>query len=307
MIEELKSPLYTDLAGASVEVRWNNKSNCCCRMAQFPEGPFWICGHWRMRLATPIFVILAFLISHGMFVFDTYNLYKNLVWQIVGLTVPSVILFCCAFAYIAALCKGPGYVPYNWHITKKEKYTWKEMMDNMVIYTQQAEYARQAPRPPRSSFSIDARRFVLRADHYCDWIQSWVGVKNHRQFLLMLWYTFMYMLANLGFRYWWYLDVINNFKWWKVFGWLTVVFVLYAGFYSLYHFSIAVHHVIKNVTAVEMYNKRYHSSMNKGCLNNCAEICGTKKCLLCWPIPCFMCFKPQESGYYCHLHQDVEQ
>ena len=303
---EFDKPLYTDVQYNEYEIEWENKSNCCCRIAYFPAGRFTVCGHWRRRMREPLLVSISFCIIHGIFVFDTFDKFPSLVWQICGLAIPSFFFLCLCFAYFATICKGPGYAPFNWAQSRKTKYTWLEMMQNMAIYQQQVNYAKQSERPPRSSFSIDARRYVLRADHFCLWAQTWIGVKNHRHFLLMGWYCFAYMLANIGFRYWWYIYSVKSFKWWTLFGWATIAALLASGFFAIYHFCVSVKNVVRNVTAVEAYNKRRIQAMNHGCLGNCEEICGTRKCLLCWPLPFIMCFKPLANGYYTELQQDAE-
>lgn len=299
-------PAYTGVEYTEYEIEWEDRSNCCCRIAHFPAGGFTLCGHWRRRLRTPFLVSISFCLVHGIFVFDTFDKFPSLVWQICGLAIPSFFFFCLSFAFFAMICKGPGYAPFNWAQSRREKYSWREMMQNMAIYQQQVNYAKQAERPPRSSFSIDARRYVLRADHFCLFAQTWVGIKNHRQFLLMCWYSFMYMLANIGFRYWWYIYSVEKFRWWTLFGWASLPFVIYTGSFAIYHFSIAARNVIRNVTAVELYNRRVITEMNKGCIGNCEEICGTRKCLLCWPLPFMTCFKPAANGYYNAQRLEIE-
>jgi hypothetical protein len=173
-------------------------------------------------------------------------------------------------------------------------------MSSMVIYEQQASYARGASRPERSSFSADARRFVLRADHYCLWTESWIGIRNHRFFLLMTAYAGLYMLTTVVLRIYWVVTIVRanrGFEWlWLVSG-LATLAVIGSGGFSLYQFWHAIRNLIVGITIVERYHKK-EVKQARECLKNFEEVCGSRWFCICWIFPCCMCFKPLEDGFY---------
>lgn len=299
--EELKKPLYSDYEKMNIE--WVDKSCCCCKIALFP-GSFTIWGHWRVRLRRPIMVVLGALMVHALYLWDTWHTFPSVVLKAVGILLPTFLLFCCGYAYFAVMIAGPGYAPYNWALTQKTKYTWKEEMDNMAIYRQQVEYGKQAARPLRSSFSQDARRFVLRADHFCEWTKTWVGFKNLRQFLLMTGYAALYGLSNIMLRYWFYLRLANSFEWYYIFGTVTALGLIYVVGFGSYHFGVAASRVARNVTGSEVYNKRFVKRADRGCFLNYEEVCGSRKWIMFWIFPFINCFKPMGDGFYMDLMND---
>lgn len=252
----------------------------------------------------PVFIVVTYCLLHALFIYDTYPLFPSFWWMVGVLAGVSLSFLCCGWAFLATIVKGPGYAPYNWVNTRQTKYAWDVEMSNIAIYQQQVDFARRSVRPPRSSFSIDARRFVLRADHFCVWVQSWIGLKNHRQFMLMIFHAFVYAGACIGFRWWWYWDAVQSFRWWTVLGWMSCVINLFIMLFSMYHLSHATRNLARNVTIVEKYNKRKIEVIDKGCMQNCEEICGNRWCLLCWWIPCACCLEPKISGFYPELMYD---
>jgi hypothetical protein len=193
MDEALKQDLYTIDRQVCYSAEWVDQSCCCCHIAYFPPGKFRVCGHWIISLRIPFLAFFGFAVTHASLIYDAPGTLP-MFWWVVTIGATSLVWLCIAVSYIMIICKGPGYVPYNWATTQVLSYAWAEEMANMVLYQEQAQLARGSARPPRSSFSVTARRFVLRADHFCVWAQSWIGLSNHRYFLLMMFYALFYML-----------------------------------------------------------------------------------------------------------------
>jgi hypothetical protein len=174
-------------------------------------------------------------------------------------------------------------------------------MSSIVVYREQGEMARGSVRPPRASFSVNARRFVLRADHFCLWAQSWIGLKNHRFFLLMTFYAVVYMLGYVACRVFWVLSIIKEWKWFYLLGAVNTLFVMVAGCIACWHFCKGSRNAIRNWTVVELHKQQQSNDVNhfdKGCVRNCEEICGPKWLLPCWIVPCCACFQLAENGMY---------
>jgi hypothetical protein len=280
-----------------VQIRWEDKSFCCFHIAHFREGSFTVWGHWRVRLRVPVVVSVLFLLSQASFVYDTLTP-TPFWWFVGGCCGVGFLGLCVVVSYVATIARGPGYVPYNWAVTRQKGYTWRQCMDNMVVFQEQSEYAKGAARPPRASFSIDARRFVLRADHFCVWLQSWIGIRNHRYFLLMTSYSFLHAVAYTAFRLWWFRGVLAGIHWRHCFGLAASAFVVGAGLFGLLWFVIGVRNLCDGVTAIEKWNKRRSEFTKETFCGNCEEVCGQRRWMLCWIIPLFCCLEPGEDGFY---------
>ncbi|OHT01995.1 DHHC zinc finger domain containing protein [Tritrichomonas foetus] len=302
----LESETRQDYVG-DTEAEYAESRCCCCKVAYFTIGGFIFLGHWRRRLTVPIILSILYLLSFVVFIFDTYGTYPNLYSASLAYFFTGFFFICVIFSYLLVIIKGPGYVPYNWAKTRQRHYTWEESMKSMALYADQAEFARSTlDRPKRSCFSNEARRFVLRADHFCIWAKSWIGLKNHRFFALLCIYSFLYSLSILGFRYWMYKDIItgvSKFKYFYILGIVTVVVLGYFGSLSLFHFIKTIRNLARNVTTLEEWGGRLNE-WNRGCCNNFEEVCGSRKYAICWPFPCVWCLEPLEDGFYDEDHND---
>ena len=171
-------------------------------------------------------------------------------------------------------------------------------MSSLAMYQEQVDIARmQEERPGRASFSVQAKRFVLRADHICLWADSWVGFNNQRYFILFTFWTIIYAVCWFVFRFQWYTHLLRPFKWYQIISCLLMPGVLYILAFSFHHFRHSFCNAIHNMTVIEKYKKRSVDDYDRGCFNNFSEICGPKYCVMCWPIPC-CCFNPTVDGFY---------
>ena len=186
---------------------------CCCKVAYFPIQNLTFIGHWRKNLAIPIIVGIFYFVTISCYFVDTYNTFPNLTYLILSYFFTSFSFICFIIGYYAIIIKGPGYVPYNWFETHKTKYTWEESMRNIAIYNDQVKFAQSSvDRPRRSCFSKEARRFVLRADHYCKLGKSWIGLKNYRYFILTCFYCFLFSFSIVLSRYWLFTGIYRFYK-----------------------------------------------------------------------------------------------
>jgi hypothetical protein len=288
---------YTDPQPLWV-THWIDKSCCCFNIAYFPDAHFTVCGHWRTPFKVPIIISIVFLITFASLIYDILPVFPKKLYLIIAIATMSFLAFCVILSYFLIIVRGPGYVPYTWERTRRKQYTWEEFMTNMVVYSEQEALARAAARPPRSSFSIDARRFVLRADHFCLWCQSWVGLLNHRYFLLMTGYVPVYALAYLVCRVFWVAWIADgHFSWWILIGAVSTFVTTVPGLIGVHYFCQAARNVIDGVTAVELFHNRAIGK-NQGCVSNCEEICGPLGCCCCWCCPFCVCIEPAEDGFY---------
>ena len=294
---------------ATLRTDWIDKSCCCFRIAYFPVGDFSICEHWRMNFKKPILISIFMLASLVFFFLDTSS---SISWghsfptdtlMKTSYSLISVVFFFVALSYFLIIFIGPGYMPYNWCISKQNEYDFETMMSSIAVYNEQMLYGQTHERPERSSFSTDARRFVMRADHFCWWTESWIGLKNQRYFILLTFWFSVYCLLYIGFRYFWAYDIIktcideNKFDFTSLPGWIFVVAFMGLFVFSIRLFLVSIVNLSKNITLIEKWKSQKAQkpivsyTPGRKTLDNCQDVCGPKECLLLWPFP-FICFRP---------------
>lgn len=298
LINNAQVPTVEVEYAGGVRTDWIDKSCCCCRKAYFPVGDFTICEHWRVSLKIPFLVISLFVASFALFIFDTSPLFStshqfpNNIWNYSVYSVLSFTFVNVIISYVAIIYIGPGYLPYNWCITRQDEYDWESMMSSIAVYQEQVEFGRTHERPERASFSIDARRYVLRADHFCYWTQSWVGLKNQRYFILLTGWASLYCLELLGFKYFWARDIIETaiktkkFDYYSIPGFVFLLITIFLFIFAFRLFIAAMRNLAQNLTLIERWKNKESPTPGRGCCRNFESICGTRKAFLCWPFPC---------------------
>jgi hypothetical protein len=104
-------------------------------------------------------------------------------------------------SYFNAVCRDPGYLPFNWQSSSPTKFDWRSLMDGTAILPGQFAYVEQNVRPPGCSFSKSYGRFIIRGDHICGWISNWVGKRNHKHFLLMMGWGILCAISLFCWRF----------------------------------------------------------------------------------------------------------
>jgi hypothetical protein len=296
--------LYTK-DSEKLKTKWEDRSCCCCRVAYFPEQNFFICGEWKTYFLNVIFVCLLFLIIYASLVLDIiikpvdyFQQHTNIKYCLIG--VVSFLFLMLAFSYFATIVIGPGYYPFNWAETKKREYSWEEQMDGVAVNDDQVEYVAQNDHPVRCSWSKEARRYVIRADHFCKWTKTWVGVKNHRYFILTTLYCFLFCTFDLlGLLP----EVLTNIKsktttsiTIRISASILIIVDLLMIFFSLKLLFPSLINLSKNITQTEKHNKKICDYSKPTCLDNFEEICGPKNAILCWIFP-FACLSPKVTSW----------
>ncbi|OHT16533.1 DHHC zinc finger domain containing protein [Tritrichomonas foetus] len=270
-----------------------------CRIAYFPIGKFTICGHWICAPLKPFLVSISFLLLSALCFYNIWTFSPSLASKIGFSIFYGFCTFCLIMAYFEVIVIGPGYLPFNYKTNKIEPFLWENAMESIVVYREQMEYARESERPPRTSFAISARRFVLRADHYCFWTESWIGLKNARYFLVMLFWVIMTCISWFCVHTYWFMDIAQSedFKWQYVLGIIGHVAIGCIFFLSCYHCFLSTRDLCNNWTSLERWKNRTLPVYDQGCMSNFEEVCGARKFCPLWIFPCFIS-QPLQDGFY---------
>lgn len=179
---------------------------------------------------------------------------------------------------------NPGILPFNWSETKQRRYTKDELRSGIAITRDQKMWGKTHDWPSRSFFSGDYGAIVLRADHYCMWINHWVGLKNHKFFIQSLFYCSAFLIEYLFVLYKVFRNDAAIRK--SPFFYFVLLACVTFGFFHTSSLYDQLSNVLKNITSYErMSDSGQFSLHDKGILKNFEEIFGSVFLLPFWFLP----------------------
>lgn len=257
----------------------------------FGKSPFWYVNdamfvsirfnHMQLSFLYCVFHLLL-LSSFFIWKYVAYDLYFDSLnayfYYILSLYITLTI------GLFRTILTNPGYLPFFYPAqSDRRNFTQTEFRQGFACKKEQVEWARNQKKPHRSTFSERAGYFVIRADHFCAWIQNWVAYKNHRFFLIFVTFSAIYMdtiflhFVHLLFFHFKSCSIPCHIFTLSLSGFFSFIFSVQ----TLYQYA----HVSVNVTLLESL-KRQNRFYDRGCLNNWSEVCGPKKLICLWPFPC---------------------
>ena len=212
-----------------------------------------------------------------------YNLLPVMTHRTLALAVMLFFWLPGLILLIVTWLKDPGFLPFFYPATDRQTFTSTELRYGTACNDVQKEWARKQPRPARIVFSEGAGRYVIRGDHNCFFTGNWVGLHNHRYFVLAITYL---MFADLIF--------VLSFLWvaWQgklAMGWIkaTALIIITLGFLFLLSQNVfgQLFLIGWNMTMVDRLKHWDRGQYDRGCLNNYEEVCGPRKYICLWWLP----------------------
>lgn len=255
-------------------------------------------GKWRYDPIVPIVIIsvsVIFFVMCSIFLLPHFGTEGKVI------NVISFFLVVLLDAnYLQSIIVGPGYFPFFWSEQTRTNhdmfndlndldYHDDESPSGIITNSDQLNWARTKPRPKRSIVSSKAGRIVMRPDHFCDLISSWVGKKNLKFFILFIFYTFVVSILLIIYTTRFCLSQVRNNSWRWNFDFLFAFYALWCGvgFSSICLFILIFNcnNVRKGHTALEEKMKIDLKKLDNGCIKNFEDVFGPSHQCLCWLCP----------------------
>ena len=148
-------------------------------------------GHWWVRPKFPIFVITSYNATY---------LLAEYFFSISG-TMRIIMrgsLFLSIICYVLLLYEGPGYLPYYYPDEYKKLPNGEpDYVSGLSLTFDQRKKMSSIANglPSFIDYFSCVKSFVIRPDHFCRWAGTFIGVKNHKLFVLFCFYSLIFFIA----------------------------------------------------------------------------------------------------------------
>jgi hypothetical protein len=273
----LETPLVS--LGVPPPTRWRHYccSKWCWVVVGEEENPR--CEHVRVRVLPVPIELLMIAISYVQWYIYVC---PYLPW-------PSVHFFLMTFVGASTLLLvtlswlvDPGYLPYFYPLTGRTTFTPAEMRSGTASNSSQRAWARRQRRPARIVFAETTGRYVIRGDHYCVFVDNWIGLYNHRYFLLAVAYMTIYIVLYAAHLLFQYFKSKGHIPRWQMA--ILIGEGLAFGTLTLGSMLQQCNLVASNRVVVDLLKGR-KQSFDRGIVNNCEEVCGPRKYFWLWWLP----------------------
>lgn len=289
-IEDINVPLNNNQTIETPEIpeetKWKQVKNCCGMpvLLVMPADRLFI-KYWELSLCAPIFVSIIIVYCWISYFITIFPYLSPKYLKIISPIEIFIMFALFLWSYIYATFSDPGFLPFDWVKTKKTYYSWEEQLTGLAIRKDQIEFARKH-HPNYASFSSMSGRFIIRADHYCGWISNWVGKRNHKQFILLTFYGFLYSGSLI---FWNIFTNISLKKTNKPLFVVNVIAVVFEAAYTIALFLFFIdnlYNLFRNRTQIMIWKNK---NANSGkCCAGFNEVCGDHNfCCYLLPTPAF--------------------
>ena len=175
------------------------KCCCCCTIMENDKTCF--CGNWKVDLLPCIAVEI--LVILGLFCHFFFSITRLLTFSIIMGVILVFFFIMTQIVYFRGIFTGPGYIPFYYSLAKNNNqfgsyrddvHGIEESFAGVISSQAQKSWAEKQGRPPRSCISAKSKRFIIRPDHYCNWLGVFIGKRNHKFFFLFLIYCSIFCI-----------------------------------------------------------------------------------------------------------------
>lgn len=172
--------------------QWENIWSCCGLQYNYvPSTGEHYLNHWKVQYAYPIGVEFVIISSYLVAMFVHRPAVSFIGPKTIFFLTVFMILF--AYSYVVTILVGPGYLPFYYPMKISQGPTRPDYLSGMVTRGDQSEFSKNQTYPNRTRYFNSARRIVIRPDHLCAWVASFIGKKNHKLFFLFNFWGVVYI------------------------------------------------------------------------------------------------------------------
>lgn len=172
--------------------QWENICSCCGLQYNYvPATDERYINHWKIQYGFPIGVEFVIISSYLVAILVHRPNVSFIGPKTTFLLTVFMILF--AYSYVATILVGPGYLPFYFPMKLSQGPTRPDYLSGMVTRGDQLDYSKSQKFPNRTRFFNSAARYVIRPDHLCAWVTSFIGKKNHKLFFLFNFWGVIYI------------------------------------------------------------------------------------------------------------------
>ena len=264
---------------------------CGLSLNYLPEIKRYFLNSWEISLGMPILVLTIIISSYLVFIFFQYKLLG--IFSYYEYLYLTILMILYIFSYISCILEGPGYLPFYYPIRPFSSIKENDPFDlsGVVTNSNQLDYAKSAPAIPRSYFFKSARRVVIRPDHFCGWVQSFIGKKNHKLFFhFNMWgsiYCISFFVTSLRSIITLFSDDTNSANFPIVALIFNILYTIMALSFIILQSNFVVSMIclfFRNKTQFEDWKTVSHSPIKYGC-DGWVDVCGPTRKWYTWILP----------------------
>ncbi|KAJ6230128.1 zinc finger dhhc domain containing protein [Anaeramoeba flamelloides] len=260
----------------------------CLKKYKHKQEKYYVCGHvpLRMRLLLPSFLTFCCLIyttlSTNYFILKM----KKDTKQLVFFSIYNFFTLMGTISYLRTLFQNPGFVPISY---REENEGIPPGLYDFPIGKEQHNIWREGPRPPRSRYSETFHALILKADHICFLVGTFVAIHNYKFFMLSLFYFTLNSILTIIILFDYLFGVVEvKLIFLSVFtGILALMFFFFLGKILITHIYL----ISKNLSWLENLQKQneikdgeeFINNYNLGCWKNYKQALG--KYWIFWFLP----------------------
>jgi hypothetical protein len=101
---------------------------------------------------------------YSFFIASSVIHFTSVAIQVISVAETTLTMGLFAWSYYGAVCRDPGYLPYDWERTRRTKYTWQELMTGTAVVSTHltAELERPLRRCPIATSQRERAEVDLR-------------------------------------------------------------------------------------------------------------------------------------------------